>query len=113
MPAIPKKTTPRTVWVAKWEHKHGEDLAIHTTEEGARKQLVAWAREALDDWQDESCKNVSDHDLVANWREITGETEALYVEDHVLYGAEEWNEASKAKENIEKWQVDDAMYGRR
>jgi len=92
MPAIPKKKTSQTVWVAKWEHKHGDDIAIHATEEGARKQLVTWARGVLEDWQDDSYKNVSDKDLLDNWPEITGETEFLFVEDHILYGPEVWDE---------------------
>ena len=95
MLAIPKTKKSQTVWAAKWEHKHGEDISLHTTEEGARKQLVAWARGTLEDWQADSYKNVNDKDLVANWCEITGETEVLYVEDHVLYGPEVWDEVQK------------------
>mgnify|MGYP005829867455 CR=1 FL=1 len=92
MPAIPKSKTYETVWLAKWDHKHGEDISIHTTEDGARKQLVTWARGVLEDWQDDSYKNVSDKDLLDNWPEITGETEFLFVEDHILYGPEVWDE---------------------
>ena len=99
MPAIPKTKASQTVWVAKWEHKHGEDLAIHTTEEGARKQLVAWARETLDDWcsdpkddWDKEHAALDDAALIEAWREITGETESLYVEDHLLYSADAWGQ---------------------
>ena len=106
MPAIPKKKTSQTVWAAKWEHKHGEDISLHTTEEGARKQLVAWARETLDGWHidgkqyssldfDEEHPTFDDDALIEAWPELTGETEFLYVEDHVLHSAEVWDEVSE------------------
>jgi len=97
MPVIPKKKTSQTVWVAKWEHKHGDDIAIHTTEEGAQKQLVAWARAALEDFDDWEGRYaaLSDVALIEKWSDITGETEFLYVEDHILYGPEVWEEASE------------------
>ena len=97
MPAIPKKKTSQTVWVAKWEHKHGDDMAIHATEEGARKQLVAWTRAAIEDFDDWEGRYaaLSDDALIEAWPDITGETEFLYVEDHILYGPEVWEEASE------------------
>jgi len=96
MSAIPKMRpiVQQTVWVAKWEHKHGEDLAIHTTEEGARKQLVAWARGCVEEWTTPEelsfYNNLPDAHLIARWFEITGEAESLYVEDHLLYSADAW-----------------------
>jgi len=105
MPAIPKKKTSQTVWAAKWEHKHGEDISLHTTEEGARKQLVAWARETLDGWHidgkqyssldvcGEEHPTFDDDALIKAWPELTGETEFLCVEDHVLHGPDIWDEA--------------------
>ena len=99
MPAIPKKKTSETVWVAKWEHKHGDDIAIHATEEGAGKQCATWAREVLGEWatpEELSFYNdLTDDDLIAAWPEITGETEFLYVEDHILYSADVWEEVSE------------------
>ena len=99
MPAIPNKKTSETVWLAKWDHKHGEDISIHTTEEGAGKQCATWAREALEDWatpeEFEFYNNLTDDDLIAHWPELTGETEFLFVEDHALYGAEVWDEVSE------------------
>ena len=103
MPAVPKTKTSETVWLAKWEHKHGEDISLHTTEEGARKQLVAWARETLEEWHidgkqyssldwDQEHPTFDDDALIEAWPELTGETEFLYVEDHILYGAEVWDE---------------------
>jgi hypothetical protein len=104
MPAIPKTKASQTVWVAKWEHKHGEDISIHTTEEGARKQLVAWARGTLDEWHidgkqyssldvcGEEHPTFDDDALIKAWSELTGETEVLYVEDHILYGPKGWDE---------------------
>ena len=98
MLATPKtQPTQQTVWVAKWEHKHGGDISLHATEEGARKQLAAWARETLDDWcsdpkddWDKEHAALDDAALIEAWPEITGETESLYVEDHLLYSADAW-----------------------
>ena len=89
MPAIPKKKTSETVWVAKWEHKHGDDIAIHATEEWARTVL-----EDFDDWEGRYAA-LSDVALIEKWSDITGETEFLYVEDHILYGPEVWEEVSE------------------
>jgi len=107
MPAIPKTKKSQTVWAAKWEHKHGEDISLHTTEEGARKQLVAWARETLEEWHidgkqyssldvcGEEHPTFDDDALIEAWPELTGETEFLYVEDHILHSAEVWEEVSE------------------
>mgnify|MGYP003127357474 CR=1 FL=1 len=102
MLASPKTKTSQTVWAAKWEHKHGEDISIHTTQEGAQKQLVAWARETLEDWssdpQDEWDKEhakLDDENLIKAWTDITGGSEFLYVEDHVLHSANVWEEVSE------------------
>jgi len=97
MPVIPKKKASQTVWVAKWEHKHGDDIAIHATEESARKQLVAWARTALEDYDDWEGRyaSLSDDALIEKWSDITGETEFLYVEDHILHSADVWDEVSE------------------
>ncbi len=87
----------QTVWIAKWVHNHGEDMTIHTTEAGARKQLAAWARETLDDWSsdphdewDKEHAKLDDEGLVKAWPQITGEAESLYIEDHLLYSADAW-----------------------
>ena len=93
---MPEKTS-QTVWAAKWEHKHGEDISLHTTEEGARKQLVAWARGNLEVWDPyvdnlETYASKSDEDLIDDWGDITGYTESLYVEDHLLYSADAWGQ---------------------
>jgi len=97
MPVIPKKKTSQTVWVAKWEHKHGDDIAIHATEEGAQKQLVVWAHAALEDFDDWEGRYAAlgDDDLIEKLSDNTGETEFLYVEDHILYGADVWEEVSE------------------
>jgi len=99
MPAIPKTKTSQTVWVAKWDHKHGEDLTLHTTEEGAGKQCAAWAREELESWATpeelDFYKNLSDDDLISQWGELTGEHEYFSVEDHMLHSADVWEEVSE------------------
>ena len=108
MPAIPNKKTFETVWVAKWEHKHGDDIAIHATEESARKQLVAWARAALEDFDDWEGRyaTLSEDALIEKWSDITGETEFLYVEDHVLNSADVWDEMQeKSTKEIDVFDV--------
>ena len=87
MPAIPKKKQ-QTIYLAIWDHKHGQDVSAHTTEEGARKQLVDWARDALLEWQtheEESYYgNMRDSDLLGCWSEITGDTEFFRVDEALL-----------------------------
>ena len=118
MPAIPKTKTSETVWAAKWEHKHGEDISLHTPEERARKQLVAWARETREEWHidgkqyssldvcGEEHPTFDDDALIEAWPELTGETEFLYVEDHTLYGPEVWEEVSeKTIKNVDVFET--------
>ena len=41
-----------TIYLAKWLHKHGEDVAAFHEEDAAYKQCVLWMRETLADWTD-------------------------------------------------------------
>ena len=95
MPKLPinltKQQEPQTIFLAVWDHKHGEDVSAHTTRKGAQKQLAVWAREALAEWQDDSCRGWSDEDLVESWSSISGETEFLRV-DEILLNEEEPDE---------------------
>lgn len=96
----------KTIFLAVWDHKHGQNVAAHTTENGARKQLVAWARDALSDWLDYGDKDyakMSDSDLLDNWGEISGYTEYFEVQGVLL------NE--DAPEEKEKWVADTSHIG--
>ena len=92
MPQLPigmkKVRKPQTIFLAVWEHKHGQDVSAHTTKEGAFKQCTKWAREALEDWQDDSYKKYTDEDLFWGWPEITGETEFLTINETLLHEGE-------------------------
>ena len=114
MPAIPKKKTSQIVWAAKWEHKHGEDISLHTTEEGAGKQCALWAREALEEWATpeelSSYNDLTDDDLLARWPELTGETEFLFVEDHVLHGPDVWDEVWDEETLSNHYHTDDGCW---
>ena len=96
MPAIPKKKTSQTVWIATWDHKHGVDMSVHTTEEGAGKQCAAWARGSLEEWATpeelDFYTNLSDDDLISKWGEISGETEFFEVRRNLLHGPDIWDE---------------------
>jgi len=96
MPAVPKTKTSQTVWIATWDHKHGVDLSVHNTEEGAAKQCAAWARGALEEWATpeelEYYNNLTDDDLISHWGEISGETEFFEVRRNLLHGPEVWDE---------------------
>ena len=75
----------KTIYLAQWDHKHGQDISAHTTNDGAFKQCVEWAREALGEWipyadDAEEYSNMNDEELVANWGEITGYTEFFNVD---------------------------------
>ena len=102
MPAIPKKKQ-QTIHLAVWDHKHGLDMSAHTTEKGAFKQCVDWAREALEEWQDDSYKSYTDEDLYSSWGDITGFTEFFRV-DTVLLNED-------AADEKEEWVADTSHIG--
>ena len=74
------------VFLALWDHKHGQDMSAHTTEEGAFNQCVQWARETIEEWEDfpdedeTSYAELSDEDLFNSWGDITGHTEFMMIE---------------------------------
>ena len=67
----------KTIFLAQWSHKHGQDISAHKTEKGAFDQCVGWMRECLGEWyapDDEDhdyYSNMSDEDLFASWTDIT------------------------------------------
>ena len=77
---------PKTIYLAQWDHKHGQDVSAHASEDGAFEQCVAWMREHFDEWrgfldpdEEEHYKSLKDTDLFSAWSEITGHTEFMSV----------------------------------
>lgn len=74
------------VFLALWDHKHGQDMSAHATEEGAYNQCVQWARETVEHWDrfadegDAAYAELSDEDLFNSWGDITGHTEFFTIE---------------------------------
>ena len=88
MPVIPKKKQ-QTIHLAIWDHKHGQDVSAHTTEDGAQNQCIEWAREAIDEWatkeEQDYYTNMNDSDLLGDWGEISGYTEFFEVRAVLLH----------------------------
>ena len=84
-------TTPpeTTVCIAIYEHKHGEDMSVHRTIEGAEAELREIARENLDNWGEELDKwanmNIEEQDeFCRNWHDMTGMSEFMRIEVRTL-----------------------------
>jgi hypothetical protein len=95
------------IYLATWAHKHGQDISAHTTEVGAQKQLVAWARETLEDWmwpnENHPYTEYTDEDLIGNWGEISGDTEFFTIQELALNEDESYEK--------EKWVADTSHIG--
>ena len=94
MPAIPKKQASQTIFLATWDHKHGQDISAHTTEPGAFQQCVEWMRETLDEWvpfyaqDDDHCTGgMTDEELFESWGDVTGGNEFMTVQPIDLHKA--------------------------
>jgi len=77
--------TPQTIYLAVWTHLHGQEIAAHTTKEGAYEQCIVWASEFLNEKEDADqyiakLADYSNIELCANWCEITNYTEFLRVD---------------------------------
>ena len=85
--------TAKTIYLAVWDHKHGQDVSAHTTENGAFNQCVQWARGTVEEWEARSWQKVdgfaefSDKELINSWGDITGDTEFFRVEPTQLHGS--------------------------
>ena len=77
-----------SIFLAIWDHKHGQDVSVHTTRKGAQKQLIAWARDALEGWtwpnENHPYTEYTDKDLIGNWGEITGDSEYFRIDETLL-----------------------------
>lgn len=108
-------TTPNQqylrIYLATWDHKHGQDISAHTTNDGAFKQCVKWARETLEEWtcfcEDERTvlhyEEMNDEELVGEWGELTGYSEFFKVDSLSL------NEDEPCEK--EKWIADTSHIG--
>ena len=80
------------IFLALWDHKHGQDMSAHTTEQGAFNQCVQWARGTVEEWEERSWQKVggiaelSDKELFSSWGDITGHTEFFTIEVLDLLG---------------------------
>ena len=92
-----------SIFLAVWDRKHGVDNSAHTTERGAFKQCVEWARDAHKEWQDESFDELSDEELFDSWGDITGFTEFFSVKKLRLH--------SDPPDEKEKWIADTSHIG--
>jgi hypothetical protein len=81
----------KMIFLAVWDHKHGQDVSAHVTEDGAQKQLVIWARENLEEWVypkddwDNYYTGLNDGALIKAWPEVTGNTEFFRVDEVQLH----------------------------
>jgi hypothetical protein len=69
-----------TVYILLYDHKHGQDISVHKTLEGARTQRVTWMRDNLAEWNDPDYDTIPDSELHLHWPEISGYTEFFSIE---------------------------------
>ena len=70
------------VFLALWDHKHGQDMRAFSTHEDAEEQLRQWAIQYVDEWTplNEEFENQTPEELVSNWSEISCHTEFMTIE---------------------------------
>ena len=74
-----------TVYLAEYEHKHGNDYSVHTTQEGAQN----WFRDIVSDWKSEFLDADDEYpynefsldELIESWGEVTGHTEFFNIHE--------------------------------
>jgi hypothetical protein len=81
------------IWLAKYDHRHGEDLSAHRTREGALARIAAWASEWIEDVPAarDPAKYLAIKSLIADpdghrtllfaWREYTDGCEDMNLEE--------------------------------
>jgi uncharacterized protein YbaA (DUF1428 family) len=55
-----------SIWIAKYHHRHGEDISVHTTRAGALRQVAAWAREWLKEYEKDDADAAKMRAIIAN-----------------------------------------------
>jgi|TARA_R110000850_G_scaffold104537_1_gene214991 hypothetical protein len=73
-----------TVCIAVYEHKHGDDMSVHRTIEGAEAHLREIAKENLEEWGEDTAQHGDDveawNEVWRNWHDMTGMTEFMRIE---------------------------------
>ncbi len=69
-----------SVYVLVYDHKHGQDLSVHKTVDGARAQRVVMMRDILATWNDNDYHSIPDSELHLHWPEISGYSEFFSIE---------------------------------
>ena len=69
-----------SVYVLIYDHKHGQDLSIHRTLDGARTRRATMMRDNLGEWNEKDYDNILDSELHLHWPEISGYTEFFSIE---------------------------------
>lgn len=73
-------STSDTYYILIYEHKHGDDLGLYKTYEGAYNAGVSMMRATADEWG-EDVSDLGDFELWSSWTEIAGDTEFFRVEE--------------------------------
>ncbi len=78
-----------TVCIAVFQHKHGEELSVFRTLEGAKSHLREIAKEFYLRWSlPENVPHIGDTEawdkIVENWHEMAGWTEFMRIEVRTL-----------------------------
>lgn len=76
------------VFILKHDHKHGTDITVHLSYDGARfygnhlmrEMTATWGE--YDEWGAEEAAQLSDDELWSAWTELSGETEFFSIEEH-------------------------------
>ena len=83
--------TPKTIYLAMHDHKHGMDVTAHTTEESAKDWCICVMREDLKE-RGSNYLHATDDELWSNWPIISGETEFFSIEPTLLHDTPRANE---------------------
>jgi len=76
-----------TVCIAVYQHKHGEELSVFRTLEGAKSHLREIAKEFYEGWSHDA-PHIGDTEawdkIVENWHVMAGWTEFMRIEARTL-----------------------------
>jgi hypothetical protein len=70
------------VFILKHDHKHGADITVHSSYDGARFYGNHLMREMTAEWGEDEAAQLSDDELWSAWTELSGETEFFSIEEH-------------------------------
>jgi len=72
------------VFVLKFDHKHGTDIAVHSSKDGAFASAILYMRSAAAEWGEE-VEHLSDDELWRLWAELSGETEFFSIDEYEVF----------------------------